>query len=82
MSIEVRRGLVTVRIYYLNENRYERVLRPDLKRGAFQEEEDNLLKKLYEKYGAQWSKIEKEMPWRSSVQLRKRYGLSLVVWIL
>ncbi|GJD09184.1 Myb-like protein L [Galdieria sulphuraria] len=53
--------------------RYERVLRPFLKKGAFREEEDILLLKLFEKYGPQWSKIEKEMSWRSSVQIRKRY---------
>ncbi|GJQ09116.1 hypothetical protein GpartN1_g907.t1 [Galdieria partita] len=53
--------------------RYERVLRPFLKKGAFREEEDILLMKLFEKYGPQWSKIEKEMSWRSSVQIRKRY---------
>eukprot|EP00871_Galdieria_phlegrea_P003427 jgi/Galph1/4085/GphlegSOOS_G2736.1 len=53
--------------------RYERVLRPSLQRGPFNEKEDDRLLTLFDKYGPQWSKIEKEMPWRSSVQLRKRY---------
>ena len=47
--------------------------RPGLIKGAWVKEEDSKLISLYEKYGRNWAAISKEMPQRTSKQIRDRF---------
>lgn len=53
--------------------RYTNYLRPNLLNGAWTEEEDRILDKLYEKMGPQWSKIAQYFPNRSDVNIKNHH---------
>ncbi|XP_073496208.1 snRNA-activating protein complex subunit 4 [Phyllobates terribilis] len=55
-------------------HRWSKCLDPSLKKGYWNREEDKLLLKAVEKYGAKdWYKIQLEVPGRSDIQCRERY---------
>ena len=56
--------------------RYKRI-KPGIKKGYWNKEEDNKLKELFEIYGKNWSKISKLMPERTGKQIRDRFLNSL-----
>ncbi|XP_024031952.1 transcription factor MYB3R-3 [Morus notabilis] len=55
-------------------HRWQKVLNPQLVKGSWTEEEDDLLVKLVEKYGSKrWSAIAKSLPGRMGKQCRERW---------
>lgn len=54
-------------------DRYTNYLRPQLVNGAWTEEEEKLLEKMYEKYGPQWSRISQYFPNRSDVNIKNHH---------
>ncbi|CAJ0936450.1 unnamed protein product, partial [Ranitomeya imitator] len=59
-------------------HRWSKCLDPSLKKGYWNREEDKLLLKAVEKYGAKdWYKIQLEVPGRSDSQCRERYVKAL-----
>ncbi|XP_073397135.1 snRNA-activating protein complex subunit 4 isoform X2 [Dendrobates tinctorius] len=59
-------------------HRWSKCLDPSLKKGYWNREEDKLLLKAVEKYGAKdWYKIQLEVPGRSDTQCRERYVKTL-----
>ena len=54
-------------------NRYKTKLDPKLKRSKFSDEEDNMIIKLYKKYGNKWNQICKFLPNRNSEMIKNRY---------
>ena len=53
-------------------SRYKRI-RPEIYKGSWKKEEDNLILSLIEKYGTSWSKISKIIKTRNGKQIRDRY---------
>lgn len=53
-------------------SRYKRI-RPGIKRGTWQQDEDIKILKLIQKYGTSWSQISKELNTRTAKQIRDRY---------
>lgn len=53
--------------------RYRNYLRPNLVNGSWTDEEDQLLEKMYEKFGPQWSKIAQYFPKRSDVNIKNHH---------
>jgi len=54
-------------------DRYLNVLIPDIKREEWNEEEDEMISKMYESIGAQWCKIAENVPGRTEAQVKNRY---------
>lgn len=52
-------------------------LNPELKRGNWTTEEDELIFQLYQKYGTSWSKIEKHLPGRTENAIKNRFYSTL-----
>ncbi len=58
-------------------HRWQKVLNPELVKGPWTREEDEMVVKLVEKYGAKkWSLIAAQLQGRIGKQCRERYGLS------
>ena len=57
--------------------RYNNYLRPNLKREKWTPEEDSVLIKGYQKYGAQWSKIAHSLNGRTSNDCKNRWYVHL-----
>ncbi len=53
-------------------SRYKRI-RPEIYKGSWKKEEDNLILSLIEKHGTSWSKISKIIKTRNGKQIRDRY---------
>jgi len=53
-------------------NRYDDYLRPNLKKGNFNEEEDKNIKNLYKCYKNKWSKYLFYIPYRSKKDIKNR----------
>lgn len=54
--------------------RYANYLRPNLINGPWTQEEDDLLKELYEQYGPKWSFISQSFKSRSSVNIKNHHS--------
>ncbi|KAK8888491.1 hypothetical protein M9Y10_039570 [Tritrichomonas musculus] len=54
--------------------RYNNYLRPDLVNGSWTPEEDELLNRLYEKYGPKWSLIAQSFKGRSAVNIKNHHS--------
>jgi len=54
-------------------DRYLNILRPNLKKGEWSQNEDFLLVSLYYSFGHKWSLIAKHMPGRSEAQVKNRF---------
>jgi len=54
-------------------DRYLNILRPNLKKGEWNQNEDFLLVSLYYSFGHKWSLIAKHMPGRSEAQVKNRF---------
>lgn len=52
-------------------------LNPDVKRGCWNEEEDEQIFELYQKFGTSWSKIAKYMPGRPENSIKNRFYSTL-----
>lgn len=55
--------------------RYNNYLNPSLRHGEWSKEEDELLFKLYGRYGANWNVISQRFQNRSRISIRNRYAL-------
>lgn len=53
--------------------RYNDYLRPNILNGKWTDEEDQLLLKLHEKLGSQWSTIAQHFPQRSRINIKNHY---------
>lgn len=58
-------------------DRFLNTLDPNISKEKFTIEEDNLILDLYAKFGSQWSKIAKELPWRTGDMIKNRFYSSL-----
>jgi len=55
-------------------HRWQKVLNPDIKKGAWSDEEDTMLNVALEKFGpGKWSRIAREVPGRNGKQCRERW---------
>ncbi|XP_070532303.1 snRNA-activating protein complex subunit 4-like [Ptychodera flava] len=66
-------GSTPARVY----NRWHHVLNPELKRGKWTEEEDELLRQGIQMYGEKWTAIAQLIPGRISAQIREHWLNSL-----
>ena len=57
--------------------RYQNYLSPDITNAEWTEEDDNLIKQLFEKYGNKWNKISKFFNGRTGNAIRNRYQVIL-----
>ncbi|KAL9266912.1 Transcription factor MYB61-like protein [Drosera capensis] len=57
--------------------RWINYLRPDLKRGAFSEEEENLIIELHSVLGNRWSQIAAQLPGRTDNEIKNLWNSSL-----
>ena len=55
------------------KERFEMKLDPNLKRGKFEKEEDELIIELYSKYGNQWTIMSKYFKNRNALMIKNRY---------
>lgn len=56
-------------------DRYEKYLDPNLNKGEWTENEDDMLLDLVDEYGRKWTKIEKMFEGRSSTALKNRWNI-------
>ncbi|EAX90147.1 Myb-like DNA-binding domain containing protein [Trichomonas vaginalis G3] len=55
------------------KDRWEKFLAPELNRGPFNTDEDNLILEKYEQFGPQWTKIASFLSKRSDVAVKARH---------
>jgi len=58
-------------------DRFINVLDPEIKKGKFTEEEDNLLIKLYLNHGPRWARMAKYFPSRTADMIKNRFHSSI-----
>lgn len=54
-------------------HRYTQTLKPDIKRGAWSEEEDTKLKDAVALHGQKWTRVKDMLPGRTAAQCRERF---------